>query len=122
MPSGTSYKLKIGCVARFLNSYGTEQDLYTNTSKYGVLESTSSMDVLQEIILMIDHIVVISWDMQLLQELLYTGIQTRPFLSTYTIMFGLMNITLVYIYRTITLQVIYYFKNTLEVLLMINTS
>ena len=35
------------------------------------------MGVLQEIILMIDHTAVISWDMQILQELLYTGIHTR---------------------------------------------
>ena len=34
------------------------------------------MGVLQEIILMMDYITVITWDMQLLQELLYTGIHT----------------------------------------------
>ena len=47
--------------------------------KYVVWESTSSIDVLQERISMIYHIVVISWDMQLLQELLSTGIQTKLF-------------------------------------------
>ena len=35
------------CVAMFLTYSGIEQDLHTNTSKYGVWESTSSMDVLQ---------------------------------------------------------------------------
>ena len=34
------------------------------------------MGVLQEIILMIDHAVVVLWDMQLLQELFSTGTQT----------------------------------------------
>ena len=56
-----------------LNSYGMDQDLHTNISKYGVWDSTSSMIMLQEIILMIDHIGVISLDVQLLQDLFYTG-------------------------------------------------
>ena len=43
----------------FLTSSGMEQDLHEKTSKYGVWESTSSIDVLQKIILMIDHTKVI---------------------------------------------------------------
>ena len=57
----------------FLTSYGTEQENHTNTSKYGVQESTPSIGVLQEINLMIYHIEVIPWNMQLLQELLSIG-------------------------------------------------
>ena len=64
------------------------------------------MDVLQEIILMIDHIKVISYSMQILQELLYTGIHTIILLSTGPITFGLMNVILVSPYNTITLQII----------------
>ena len=90
----------------FLTSSGTEQELHTKTSKYGVLESTSPMDVLQEIILMIDQIVVISWDMQLLQELLSNGLQINLLLSTETIMFGLMDIITVYPYKTSKIQVL----------------
>ena len=37
------------------------------------------MGVLQEIILMIDHTTVVSWDMQILEELLYTRSHTRPY-------------------------------------------
>ena len=77
--SGSPTKMRIGCVVMLLNSYGMEQDIFRNTSKYGVRESTSLMDVLQERIFMIDHIAVILLDMQLLQELLYTGIQTSIF-------------------------------------------
>ena len=33
-------KLRIGCVVMFLTSSGMEQDLHTNTLKYGVWEST----------------------------------------------------------------------------------
>ena len=53
------------------------------------------MGVLQEIILMMDHIEVISWDMQLLQELFSSGNQIKLFLSTDPIIFGLMSIILV---------------------------
>ena len=66
----------------FLTSSGIEQDLRTNTSAYGVRESTSSMDVLQEIIFMIDHIAVTSWDIKLLHELVSNEIHTSPLLST----------------------------------------
>ena len=43
----------------------------------------------------------------------------HPFLSTENFMFGLMNIIIVYLYKTSTIQVIYYFKKTLKVLLII---
>ena len=46
------------------------------------------MDVLQERNLMIDHIGVILWDMQLLQELFYTGNQINQLIFTGPIMFG----------------------------------
>ena len=60
MPSGSLAELIIGCVVMFLTSYGMDQDLHIKTSTYGVRESTSSMGVLQERRLMIDHIEVIS--------------------------------------------------------------
>ena len=63
MSYGSPAEMRIDCVVVFLTSYGMEQDLNTNISKYGVLKSTSSMDVLQEISSMIGHIGVISWDM-----------------------------------------------------------
>ena len=95
MTYGYPAETRINFVVMLLTLYGMEQDLHTNISKYGVSESTSSMDVLQERSLMIDHIGVISWDMQLLQELFYTGNQINLLLSTEPIMFGLMNIILV---------------------------
>ena len=70
MTSRYPTKLRIGFVVMLLTSSDMEQDLHTKTSKYGVSESTPSMDVLQERSLMIDHIAVISWDIQILQELL----------------------------------------------------
>ena len=80
------------------------------------------MDVLQERILMIYHIAVISWYMQLLKELFYTGSYNSPLLSTYPIMFSLVNINLISPYKTITLQVLYYFNKILKVTLTIHTS
>ena len=53
------------------------------------------MDVLQEIIFMIDHIKVISWYMQLLQELFYTGNQINLLLYIDPIMFVLVNMILI---------------------------
>ena len=66
IPYGYHAKPRIYCVVMFLTYYGTEQDLHTNTSKYGGWESTSSMYALQEIILVVSHIEVITWDMKLL--------------------------------------------------------
>ena len=40
IPYGSHAKLRIDCVAMFINYSGMEQDLHTNTSKYGVQEST----------------------------------------------------------------------------------
>ena len=80
------------------------------------------MDVLQERNLMIYRIRVILWDMQLLQELLYTGKQINNLLFTDPIMFGLMNIILASPYKTITLQVPYYFGNILNFIFMIQNS
>ena len=74
--------------------HGMELELHTNITKYGVWESISSMDVLQEKQLMIDNIRVILWDIQLLQELIYTGNKINHLLFTEPIMFGLMNIIL----------------------------
>ena len=71
---------------------------------------------------MIDHIMVISWDMQLLQELFSTGSHINLMLSTDTIMFGLMNIMLVSPYNTSTLQVLYHFNKILRLMFIIQTS
>ena len=40
IPYGYTIKLVICYVVVFLTSYGMEQDLHTNTSKYGMCEST----------------------------------------------------------------------------------
>ena len=79
------------------------------------------MGVLQEIILMIDHIVVISWDIHILKQLLSTGIQTSLLFFVHPIMHGLMNIIIVSPQNTITLPVIYSFNNILKVFFMIRT-
>ena len=63
---GSPAKLRIDFVVMFLNSSDMEQDLHKNTLEYGVGDSTSSIDLLQERSLMIDHIKLISWGMQLL--------------------------------------------------------
>ena len=122
MTYGSLAELRICWKVMLLTSYRMEKDLHTNTSKFEMWESTSSMEVLQERILMIDHIVVISWDMQLLQNLFSTGSQTSILLSTEPILFGVMNIILVFPYKTRTIQVLYYFKNILKVLFIIKTS
>ena len=80
------------------------------------------MDVIQEMILMIYHITVIPWDMQLLQKLFSTGSQINLLLSTDTIMFGLMNTIIVSPLKTITLHLLYYFNNTLIVLFINKTT
>ena len=98
--------MTIDCVVMFLTSSGTEQYLYTNISKHGVGESTPSMDVLQEIILMIYHIKVISWDIKPLHYLFSTGNRITILLSTDKIMFGLMNIMLVSAYKRSILRVL----------------
>ena len=122
MTSGSLAELRIGWKVMLLTSSGMGQDLHTNTSKFEMWESTSSMEVLQERILMIDHIAVVSWDMQLLQELFSTRSQTSILLSTEPIMFGVMNIIPVSPYKTRKLQVLYYFNKTLKVLFIIKTS
>ena len=68
MPSGYPPILRIFCVVMFLTVSGMYQDLHKNTSKYGVWESTSSIDVLQETIFIIYHITVISCYIQLLPK------------------------------------------------------
>ena len=47
-PYGSPAEVRIDCVVMCFTFYGMEQDFYTNISKYGVWESTSSMDVIQE--------------------------------------------------------------------------
>ena len=71
---------------------------------------------------MIDHFMVISWDIHWLQDLLSTGVQAIFLLSTDPIMFGLIHIILVSPYKTITPQVIYFFRNILTFLFIIQTS
>ena len=80
------------------------------------------MGVFQEISLIIYHIEVISWDMQLMQQLLSTVRHTIIFLSADTIVFGLINIILVSPYKTSTLQILHSFNNILKVLFTIWTS
>ena len=53
-------ELRIYFVVMFFTYSGMEQNLHTKTSKNGVRESISSMSVLQERSLMIDHIDIIS--------------------------------------------------------------
>ena len=79
------------------------------------------MDVLQERNLMIDHIGVILWYMQLLQELFYTGNQINHLLYTGPIMFGLTNTIIAYPYKTSTLQVHYSFGNILTFIFLFQT-
>ena len=71
---------------------------------------------------MIYYTEVISWCMQLLQELFSTGIYTRLLLYIDPIMFGFMNINIVSPYKTITPQVLYYFNNILKLIFIIQTS
>ena len=71
---------------------------------------------------MIDHIAVVSWYIQLLQEGFYTGSQTRLLLSKDPIMFGLINIIIASPLKTSTLQVIYSFNNILKVFFVVQTS
>ena len=47
MQYGYQEKMIIGCMAMFHNVYDMGQDQIKNTSKYGDLESTSKMGVLQ---------------------------------------------------------------------------
>ena len=66
MISGSHAEPTICCMVMVITSSGMDNNQNTKTSRYGVLETTLSMGMLQERILMIDHIEVISWDMQLL--------------------------------------------------------
>ena len=72
------------------------------------------MGVLQERILMIDHIVVVSWYMQLLQKLLSVWIKTIILLSTKPIIIGLINIIIISPWKTSTLPVCYSFNKILK--------
>ena len=64
---------------------------------------------------MIYYITVISWNMQLLQDLFYTVIHPRLLLSIYPIKLGLVNITLIYPWKTISLPFIYFFNKILKI-------
>ena len=79
LPLSISYSppsdMRIYCVVMFLTCSYMEQNSHTNTSKYGVWETTSSMEMLQFRRMMMDHIEAISWDMQLLHELSSNGNQ-----------------------------------------------
>ena len=72
-------------------SYVMHQENITDTSKSGMLESTLSMGVLQEIIYIIYQIAIASWDIQLLLVLLSNRNHTGLTTSTYTITIILMN-------------------------------
>ena len=122
MSYGYPSKPIIDCVVMLLTSSYMEQNIYSNTSKYGVWESTSPMGVLKEIILMVVPIEVISWGIQILQELLYTRNYNNHLLFTDPIMFGLMDIILASPYKTSTPQVTYSFDKILKVIFIIQTS
>ena len=96
MPYGSPGELRIYCVVILLTSYRMEQELHTNISKYGVRESKSSMDAIQEISSMIYPIGVISWYTHLLKELFSTRNHIKLLLYTEYIMIGFMNIMLAY--------------------------
>ena len=80
------------------------------------------MAVIKEIILMLDNIEVISWYMQKLYQLFYTENQIKLLLSTYSIMFGLMNILLISPQNTSTLQVLYSLENITKIIFIIQIS
>ena len=122
MPYGSPNKPRIDCMVILITSFGIEKRSSYKYIKYGFWESTSSMDVLQQIILMIDHIMVISWYMQLLLDLFSTGNHINILLSTEPIVFGWMNITLISPYKTSTLQVLYNNNNILKCIFIIHTS
>ena len=67
IPYAYPNKIRIGSVVVFVTYSIMEQELHINTSKYGVLYSTLSIDVLQERILITDPGMVVSWVMQLLK-------------------------------------------------------
>ena len=100
-------------------SSGMGQYQITNISKYGELESILSIGVLHKIICIIDHIDPTSWDNQTLQYLLSTENYNRVTISTEPIIFGFMNIFIVYPQKTSTLLALYPFNITHKVLLVI---
>ena len=122
MPYVSPGEMIIDCVVMFLDYSDTEQEIHTNTSKYRVWESKSSMDVLQKISLMIDHIAVISWYIKILQELSHTGRYTGLLFYIDPIMFVLINIIIVYPQKIIIPQVLLYFNKNLKVLFIIQNS
>ena len=101
------------------NSSGMGQYYITNTYKSGVLESIWSMCVLQDIIWIIDQIKNTSWDMKLLKELFSTVNYTRLTIYKNPIILDLMNITILYKYKTSMLLVLYYFNRNHKVLFRI---
>ena len=106
----------------FFNSSGMGQDLHKNIYKIcGVRVYIINGRVTRNN-LMIDHTVVIPWNIKLLQELSYTGNQIKLLLFTDPAMFGLMNIILVSPYKSITLHFLYYFNKILKVMFIIQTS
>ena len=96
-----------------------DQYQHANTSKYGLWDSKSLMCMLQERILMIYPIALISSYMQILQELFSTGIQTILFIFIDPIIICLVYIILVSPHNTITLLVIYSLNNIMKVFFLI---
>ena len=77
------------------------------------------MGMLQEIILIIDHIALISWHMRPLQELFSIGIQTRIFVSIDNTMLGLMNIIIIPPQITSTHPIVHPFNKILRLFFVI---
>ena len=71
---------------------------------------------------MIDHIAVISWYTKIIKDLLSTGYQTSLFISTDTIIIGLMDIIIISPWKKIALLVPYYFNNILKLFFINSTS
>ena len=122
MTYGSPSELRINSVVMLLTSSGMEQDLHTNTSKYGMVEYISPIDMLQERILLIYHIEVISWDMHLLHKLSSNGNHINILLSTEPIIFVLMDIVLISTQKKSTLEVLYSFDKILKVVFIIQIS
>ena len=75
------------------------------------------MGMLQERRQILDQIDPTSGDIRLLQELLSTGNSTAPTISTNPMMYGLINIILVYLNNTSTQPALYPFQQDPEILI-----
>ena len=77
------------------------------------------MGMLQEIRSIIDRIVLLYWDMQLIQELLSNLIHTIIFVSTEPTIIGLMSIVIVFTQKKSTIPVLYSYNKILKLFFII---